>query len=94
VIPSQTLPSDVRRVLESPAGRATVKLVGARQRIADLHRLEGESAIALAIMALISRGLGWLVAGRVLRSLERAYDAQRRFVANRPAPNDSISTSR
>ncbi|HKO26687.1 MAG TPA: HAMP domain-containing sensor histidine kinase [Solirubrobacteraceae bacterium] len=82
LIPSETLPSGVRRVLESPAGRATVKLVGARQRIADLHRLEAESAIALAIMALISGGLGWLVAGRVLRPLERAYDAQRRFVAN------------
>ena len=27
-------------------------------------------------------GLGWLVAGRVLRPLEQAYDAQRRFVAN------------
>jgi signal transduction histidine kinase len=82
LVPSETLPSGVRRVLETPAGRATVKFVGARQRIADLHRLEAESAIALAIMALISGGLGWLVAGRVLRPLERAYDAQRRFVAN------------
>src|SRR5579862_4506826 len=33
-------------------------------------------------MAIISGGLGWLVAGRVLRPLERAYNAQRRFVAN------------
>jgi len=82
VIPSETLPSGVRRLLESPAGRATAKLVGARQRIADLHRLEAESAIALAVMVLISGGLGWLVAGRVLRPLEQAYDAQRRFVAN------------
>jgi signal transduction histidine kinase len=56
--------------------------VGARQRIADLHQLEIESAIALAIMAIISAALGWLVAGRVVRPLERAYDAQRRFVAN------------
>jgi signal transduction histidine kinase len=56
--------------------------VGARQRIVDLHHLEGEPAIALAIMALISGGLGCLVAGRVLRPLERAYDPQRRSVAN------------
>ncbi|MGN6870364.1 MAG: sensor histidine kinase [Solirubrobacteraceae bacterium] len=76
------LPPAISRVLKTPAGRATLKYAGARQRIADLHHLEVESAIALAIMALISGGLGWLVAGRVLRPLERAYDAQRRFVAN------------
>ncbi|MBV9607505.1 MAG: HAMP domain-containing histidine kinase [Solirubrobacterales bacterium] len=76
------VPSQVKRVLSSPAGAATVKYVGDRQRVADLHHLEVESAVALAIMALFSGGLGWLVAGRVLRPLERAYDAQRRFVAN------------
>ncbi|HJS95391.1 MAG TPA: ATP-binding protein [Solirubrobacteraceae bacterium] len=82
-VPSlEVLPSEVRRELSTAAGRATVKYVGARQRIADLRHLEAESAIALAIMVLISGGLGWLVAGRVLRPLERAYDAQRRFVAN------------
>jgi signal transduction histidine kinase len=79
---SETLPPGVRRVLDTPAGQATVRYVGATQRIADLHQLEVESAIALAIMAILSGGLGWLVAGRVLRPLERAYDAQRRFVAN------------
>src|SRR5205823_3294824 len=76
------VPPAISRVLKTPAGRAAVKYVGASQRIADLHHLEVESAIALAIMALISGGLGWLVAGRVLRPLEQAYDAQRRFVAN------------
>ncbi|HSC03261.1 MAG TPA: HAMP domain-containing sensor histidine kinase [Solirubrobacteraceae bacterium] len=81
-VPSRDAPPSIKRVLDTPAGQATLKLVGARQRIADLHHLEVESAIALAIMALISGGLGWLVAGRVLRPLERAYDAQRRFVAN------------
>ena len=81
-VPSARLPPGVERVLQSPAGRATVKFVGASQRIADLHRLEVESAIALAVMTILSGGLGWLVAGRVLRPLERAYDAQRRFVAN------------
>jgi signal transduction histidine kinase len=83
VVPSfKVVPAEVKRELSTPAGRAAVKYVGSRQRIADLHHLEIESAIALAIMTLISGGLGWLVAGRVLRPLERAYDAQRRFVAN------------
>jgi signal transduction histidine kinase len=82
-VPSfKVVPAEVKRELSTAAGRAAVKYVGSRQRIADLHHLEIESAIALAIMALISGGLGWLVAGRVLRPLERAYDAQRRFVAN------------
>jgi signal transduction histidine kinase len=75
-------PPALQRLLKTQAGRDTIRFVGARQRVADLHHLEIESAIALAIMALISGGLGWLVAGRVLRPLERAYDAQRRFVAN------------
>jgi signal transduction histidine kinase len=68
--PRQALvPPALRRVLRSSAGRAVVQFVGAQQRISDLHRLEIESAIALAIMIIISGGLGWLVAGRVLRPL-------------------------
>jgi signal transduction histidine kinase len=65
----QQLPPALRRVLRSSAGRAVVRFVGAQQRISDLHRLEIESAIALAIMVIISGVLGWLVAGRVLRPL-------------------------
>jgi signal transduction histidine kinase len=118
------VPPQLGEVLRSPGGQAAVRFVGRQQRIADLHQLEIESAIALAIMAIISGGLGWLVAGRVLRPvrtitaetreiseanlhrrlslpgprdelrtlsdtidgllerLERAFDAQRRFVAN------------
>ncbi len=37
--------------------------------MADLHQLIVESALALALMALISTALGWVVAGRVLRPL-------------------------
>jgi len=76
------LPANIQRALKTPGGQDAIRFVGNRQRVADLHQLEVESAIALAIMALISGGLGWMVAGRVLRPLERAYDAQRRFVAN------------
>src|SRR6202044_3350619 len=41
-----------------------------------------QSGIALAAMSLLSLGLGWLVAGRVLQPLEESYEAQRQFVAN------------
>jgi signal transduction histidine kinase len=68
-VPPKDLPPGVTRVLGSPAGRAAVKFVGTQQRIADLHRLEVKSAIALAIMAIISALLGWVVAGRVLLPL-------------------------
>ena len=33
-------------------------------------------------MSLLSLGLGWLMAGRVLQPLEDSYEAQRQFVAN------------
>jgi signal transduction histidine kinase len=41
-----------------------------------------QAGIALAGMSLLSLGLGWLVAGRVLQPLEDSYQAQRQFVAN------------
>jgi len=41
-----------------------------------------QAGIALAGMSLLSLGLGWLVAGRVLAPLEDSYRAQRQFVAN------------
>ena len=71
------LPVKVRRAFGSRAGRAVVSLVVSNQRISDLHQLEVESGIALAIMALISGLLGWLVAGRVLRPLRLITAATR-----------------
>jgi signal transduction histidine kinase len=41
-----------------------------------------QSGLALAAMSLLSLGLGWLMAGRVLQPLEDSYRAQRQFVAN------------
>jgi signal transduction histidine kinase len=66
---SPAVPKEVKKLLVSPAGGQVVKLVGKGQQRADLHQLEIWSGIALAIMAVISAGLGWLVAGRVLRPL-------------------------
>lgn len=63
------LPPNVRQAFGSSAGKAVVSFVVANQRISDLHQLEVESAIALAIMAIISGLLGWVMAGRVLRPL-------------------------
>lgn len=50
-------------------GRKAIVFVTTQQRVSDLHQLIVESSIALAVMALISAALGWLVAGRVLRPL-------------------------
>jgi signal transduction histidine kinase len=63
------LPPGFTGVVRSAAGRAAVTFAGSQQRIADLHQLEVQSAIALAIMAVISAALGWVIAGRVLRPL-------------------------
>jgi signal transduction histidine kinase len=71
------LPPAVRRLLLSRSGRKVVSFVGRGQRISDLHQLVIESAIALAIMAIISGALGWLVAGRVLRPLRSMTAATR-----------------
>ncbi len=63
------LPPPLQHLLRSSAGRDVVRFVGIDQRIADQHQLIIESGIALAIMAIVSTGLGWVVAGRVLRPL-------------------------
>jgi signal transduction histidine kinase len=41
------------------------------QHARDLHQLLSQSGIALAIMAVLAIGLGWVAAGRVLRPLRR-----------------------
>ncbi|MFZ0972171.1 MAG: ATP-binding protein [Solirubrobacteraceae bacterium] len=67
--PQKTLPPPVQRLLKTASGRRVILSVGSVQRISDLHQLVIESSIALAIMALISAALGWVVAGRVLAPL-------------------------
>ena len=53
-----------------------------RRRTQTRQQLLIQSGIALAGMSLLSLGLGWLMAGRVLQPLEDSYQAQRQFVAN------------
>jgi signal transduction histidine kinase len=56
--------------------------LAAQQRTAELNQLLEESGIALAIMAVVSIGLGWLVAGRVLRPLRTITAAARSVSAS------------
>ena len=54
-----------------------VSVVDSDQRVADLQVLAIVSARALAVMAAVSMGLGWLIAGRVLRPLRTITGAAR-----------------
>jgi len=67
--PPTRLPEPIQKLLKTPSGRSAILTVGSVQRISDLHQLVIESSIALAIMAIISGALGWVVAGRVLAPL-------------------------
>jgi signal transduction histidine kinase len=65
---------------------------------ADLHQLLVQSAIALAIMAVVSIGLGWLVAGRVLRPIQTMTVTTRRISERSlherlalPGPRDELT---
>ena len=51
------------------------------ERAAALHSLMAMSGIALAVMTVISIGLGWLVAGRMLRPLQMITATARRISA-------------
>ena len=67
------------------------------QQAADLHQFLVQSGIALAIMAVVSVGLGWLIAGRTLRPL-RGMTAATRKISERnlherlalDGPNDEL----
>ena len=68
-----------------------------QQRGAELNQLLIESGIALAIMTVVSIGLGWLVAGRVLRPLRTITAAARSISASSlharlalPGPGDEL----
>ncbi|HUA06059.1 MAG TPA: ATP-binding protein [Solirubrobacteraceae bacterium] len=67
--PKSGLPGEIQKLLKTRSGQRAIFTVGSVQRISDLHQLVIESSIALAIMAIISGALGWMVAGRVLAPL-------------------------
>jgi signal transduction histidine kinase len=63
--------------LQPGTGSVKVSIVDSHQRIADLQVLAIVSVLALAVMAAVSMGLGWLIAGRVLRPLRTITTAAR-----------------
>ncbi len=65
----------------APLNGPTVRKFNPGQHGADLHVLAVVSVIALAVMAGVSMGLGWLVAGRVLRPLSTITSAAREISA-------------
>jgi signal transduction histidine kinase len=65
----QKVPAPIERLLRTRQGQKALGQVVGTQRVADLHQLIIESALALALMAILSTALGWVVAGRVLRPL-------------------------
>jgi signal transduction histidine kinase len=67
--PTKKVPPPIERLLRTRQGQKALGEVVGTQRVADLHQLIIESALALALMAIISTALGWVVAGRVLRPL-------------------------
>jgi signal transduction histidine kinase len=73
VKPSQRIakrvPPPIAHLLRTRQGAKALGELVVTQRVADMHQLIIESALALAVMALISTALGWVVAGRVLRPL-------------------------
>jgi signal transduction histidine kinase len=54
----------------------------ASQQAVEMNKLLTESGIALAIMTVVSAGLGWLVAGRVLRPLRTITSTARSVSAS------------
>jgi signal transduction histidine kinase len=91
------VPLPIQRLLQTRAGQKALGEVVYTQRVADLHQLIIESALALALMAIVSTALGWVVAGRVLRPLRTMTTATREISAenlNRrlamPGPRDEL----
>jgi HAMP domain-containing protein len=69
----------------------------AHQHAAALNQLLAASAVALAVMAVVSVALGWVVAGRVLRPLREMTAATRAISADDlgdrlavPGPGDEL----
>ena len=61
------------------AVRQEAEAVRRELQAATLHQLLAQSGVALALMALVSIGLGWLVAGQILRPLSAITATARRL---------------
>jgi signal transduction histidine kinase len=78
VVPSPVQGPGVEAAAPQGSGPpGAVSIVDSNQRDVDLRVLAVVSVIALAVMAAVSMGLGWLIAGRVLRPLRTITSAAR-----------------
>ncbi len=94
VSPGSAIPVTPQQVQVQTRGLQTLATA---QHSAELHQLLVNSGIALAIMAVASMVLGWLIAGRVLRPLHRITSAARAISASNlherlalEGPNDEL----
>lgn len=83
--------------VSGPGAATTVTAVVAAVREGQRHQLLVEACIALAVMALASLALGWLMAGRVLSPLRTMTASARRISADNlherlavPGPDDEL----
>ena len=99
VVPLVPGPNGARPSLSNPAANQAQYGGGLTpgQKAAEVHHLIAVSAIALAIMAVISIVLGWIVAGRVLRPLRAMTATARRISEDNlherlavPGPGDEL----
>ena len=93
---SRSCPKALRVNRRAPQARQLGTLAANVNR-SDLHQLLVWSVVALAIMAVASVALGWLLAGRVLRPLKVITAAARRISASNlherlalDGPNDEL----
>jgi signal transduction histidine kinase len=75
----EDLPRTPRLPPELQAQAQQAQAQARRQRAEDLRQLLVQSGIALGLMTVISIGLGWLMAGRVLRPLRTMTATTRRI---------------
>ena len=77
---AQVQPGTPRLPLEVAQGNVTGSFQTVLPTGAELHRFLIESGFALGVMAIVSIGLGWVVAGRVLRPV-RAMTTTARHIS-------------
>jgi len=80
--PASTLPASTLPTNLIPTNCTNAARLANQQRANELDQLLTVSGIALGIMTVASIGLGWLVAGRVLRPLRTITTAARRISAS------------
>jgi signal transduction histidine kinase len=78
--PADAFPAELQSMTKSSIIRLTQD-AAEREQEAVMDQLLVQSGIALALMTVISIGLGWLVAGRILRPLRTITTAAREISA-------------